>query len=372
MFKGRTVAVVIPAYDEANHIAGVVNSIPAFVDRVYAIDDGSEDDTWTVLADCAHRLNADDRLDSQTPFDRRVVPIRHDHNRGAGAAVITGYKRALDDDVDVIAVMDGDGQMNPGALERIITPVVTDTVAYAKGNRLHSRSDRAAMSRWRLFGNSLLTLLTRVSSGYWQMSDPQNGFTAISRDALTRLPLERLYTNYGFLNDVLVHLNVNRERIADIAHEAQYGDEISGIRYHTFVPSLSSLLLKRYVQRIWTNYAVRSFHPMVLCLLGGVPLAAAGVVGIAYAIVTPTIATFVGAMSALTVLSIGWLMITLACWFDARENEQLVARHDRDRVAPPYPPIQRAPLPADERVAALGDGGNLDEPDNPDQSQAYR
>lgn len=190
-----------------------------------------------------------------------MEPIRHERNRGAGAAVKTGYARALEDGMDVIAVMDGDGQMDPAHLERVIEPVIAGEVTYAKGNRLRSSRDYATMSRWRLFGNMLLTMLTRVSSGYWELSDPQNGFTAISSDGLRTVDFDQLYDRYGFLNDLLFALNVNREPVADVAHPARYGDERSTIRYSTFVPRLSALIARNFLTRITRSYVLRRFHP---------------------------------------------------------------------------------------------------------------
>ena len=261
MFEGRSIAVVVPAHNEEPHVADVISSLPEFVDRVYAIDDASADATWAEI----QRAASQDDGGGSTRLEPRVVPIQHRDNRGAGGAVLTGYRRALEDGIDVVAVMDGDGQMDPADLDRIIIPVVRGDVAYAKGTRLLHRENRASMSRWRLFGNSLLTMLTRFASGYWEMSDPQNGYTAISAEALAQLPLDDLYDQYGFLNDVLVHLSLQGHQIADVSHRGLYGEEKSGIRYRRFVPGLSRLLLRRFVTRLQREYLVRQFHPLILC-----------------------------------------------------------------------------------------------------------
>jgi hypothetical protein len=205
------------------------------------------------------------------------VPIRHAENRGVGAAIKTGYRRAYDDGIDVVAVMAGDGQMDPDLLPAILDPVVSGRADYAKGNRLLSEDHTEGMSGWRLFGNALLTLLTKISSGYWKMMDPQNGYTAISRRALDRIDLDAVFDDYGFANAMLVHCNVADLRVADVPTPARYGDEESHIRYSTFVPQLSALLARGFGWRLQRKYLLRDFHPLaflyglgVLGTLGGV------------------------------------------------------------------------------------------------------
>lgn len=247
-YRDATVGVVVPAYDEEDFVGDVVRDVPAFVDRIYAVDDRSTDGTWTAIMEAATAVNAE--RGPTAPWERVVVPIRHERNRGAGGAALTGYRRALADGVDVVATIDGDGQMDPAYLPSLLDPVVEERVAYAKGDRLASREHVAEMSRWRLFGNLLLTGLTRVASGYWRVRDPQNGFTAISGEALAAMDLDRLYERYGFRNDLLVHLSVAGHRVADVAHPARYGEERSGIRYGSFVPNLSWLLFRRFWWRL--------------------------------------------------------------------------------------------------------------------------
>lgn len=247
-YRDATIGVIVPAHDEEAFVGDVVRSIPDFVDRIYPVDDGSTDGTWSVILEATRTVN--DEREPTPPWDRVVVPERHARNRGAGGAVLTGFRQALADGVDVVATLDGDGQMNPAYLPSLLDPVVDGRVVYAKGNRLASREHVGEMSAWRLFGNLLLTALTRVASGYWRVRDPQNGFTAISTEVLAGIDLDRLYERYGFRNDLLVHLSVTGHRIADVAHPARYGDEISGIRYGSFVPNLSWLLLRRFLWRL--------------------------------------------------------------------------------------------------------------------------
>ena len=362
MYDGRSVGVVVPAYNEAGHVSEVIETMPGYVDRVYAVDDGSTDGTWAELRDCAKRI---DSQAAGSPPERgadrpRVVTVRHDRNRGAGAAVKTGYSRALDDGVDVVAVMDGDGQMDPDHLERIVAPVAAGEVTYAKGNRLSSRRDYERMSRWRLFGNVILTLLTRVSSGYWEVSDPQNGFTAISNEGLRRVRFERLYDQYGFLNHLLFALNLDRDQIADIAHPSVYGDETSTIRYSTFVPRLSALLARNFVERISRSYVLRQFHPLVVSYALGATVTLTGIFGGIYALSSASVDAFVGGMLSVSVGALGGLLLVLGMWFDVSENDGLVRSVPESPEPEPRPEVDAdREVGTGQRFPVFQDGGEV-------------
>ncbi len=271
MYAETSLGVVVPAYNEAAFIGEVIETIPDYVDGVYVVDDHSTDSTWEVIQTYVTNSAPDGAVESEASeqllttdgggeraneFDLSVdvTAVRHQENRGRGAAVIAGYRLAQLADHDVVAVMDGDGQMDPAILHRIVEPVATGSADYAKGNRLVSRVHTWQMSRWRLFGNVLLTLLTRIASGQWQIRDPQNGYTAISAAALDELSLEDVYEGYGFLNDLLIRLDAHGMNIEDVPMEAVYGDESSGIRYQSFVPNLSFLLLYGTFWRLWMKY----------------------------------------------------------------------------------------------------------------------
>ncbi|GAB3035794.1 glycosyltransferase family 2 protein [Natronobiforma cellulositropha] len=347
MYEEHSVAVVVPAYNEEGFVGEVIETMPSFVDRVYVVDDCSTDGTWAEI--CAHAETAahssregpptdaddsDDRgpveLDADGPVTdggaaTTVVPIRHERNRGVGGSIKTGYQRAVDDGIDVTAVMAGDGQMDPDQLHRLLEPIVSGRVDYAKGNRLSGREHMREMSTWRLFGNVTLTFLTKVASGYWGMMDPQNGYTAISRDALERVDLENLYEQYGFSNDLLVALNTRGFRIADVSMPAVYGDEQSHIEYRSFVPNLSKLLLVRFLRRLTLRYVVTDFHPLAFVY-------ALGALG--FAVTAGSLAWLVRpgagddaadgfATSALLALVSG-LCLLLAMTFDRYENDDMV------------------------------------------------
>src|SRR5208337_3220002 len=208
------IAVVVPAFNEEGFVAETLKGIPPYVHRIYAVDDGSTDHTWDVI---------------RSIRDTRILSIRHETNKGVGSAIVTGYKQALEDNMDIVAVMAGDNQMDPQQLPRLLMPIVESQADYTKGNRLISRDFRKGMSQWRAFGNFLLTMLTKIGSGYWHIMDPQNGYTAISRQALEALDLDSIYTYYGYCNDLLIKLNAYGIRALDVAMPSRYGNKRSKI-----------------------------------------------------------------------------------------------------------------------------------------------
>ncbi|ELZ31632.1 family 2 glycosyl transferase [Halogeometricum pallidum JCM 14848] len=319
MYRDSSVAVVVPAYNEEGFVGDVVRSIPTYVDRIYAVDDRSTDGTWEELRECAERVNAEGD-------GERVVPIRHERNRGVGGAIKTGYERALRDEIDVTAVIAGDGQMDPSKLTQFLDPIVDGEADYTKGNRLWREDTWREMSRWRLFGNRLLTVLTKIASGYWGMVDPQNGYAAISLRALEELPIDDLYEEYGFLNDLLVHLNVQGLKIADVPHEALYGDEQSGIKYSTFVPRLSKLLLRDFLWRLKMKYFVYDFHPTGLCYALGAAGTGAGAGAALKALVDrDSESRFTNLLLSGVVSLLGWLFLVVAVVLDIDRNADLMA-----------------------------------------------
>ena len=201
MLEGKTVAVVVPAYNEERLIAETIAGIPEFVDRIFVVDDSSRDAT-------AERARA--------AGDTRVEVLVHEKNQGVGAAIVTGYKRALAERVDVTAVMAGDNQMDPAELEALAGPVARGELDYAKANRLFTGQAWQQIPRIRYLGNAVLSLFTKIASGYWHVADSQAGYTALGLPMLELLDLDRIYKSYGFPNDMLVHLNVWNARVRDI------------------------------------------------------------------------------------------------------------------------------------------------------------
>lgn len=242
MYRDRTVGVVIPAYNEEALIKHTLDSIPPYVDKVYPVDDCSTDLTSDII------LKHD---------DKRISPLLHETNQGVGAAIFTGYRAALKDDIDMIAVMAGDNQMDPVHLPLLLDEIIDNDIHYAKGNRLKENGHRCGMSMWRFLGNYILSVLTKISSGCWHISDPQNGYTVISSEAVRALDLDEVYPRYGYCNDLLMQLNVKGFSISDVSIPAKYGDEKSKIKYHTYIPKVSLLLLKCFFKRIKMLFNMR-------------------------------------------------------------------------------------------------------------------
>jgi len=305
MFKGHSLSVVVPAYNEEDHVGEVIETLPDCVDRAYVVDDCSTDDTWSVIQ--AHVPDRD-RSRSRALTDggatpRSVVPIRHEENRGVGGAIKTGYLAAIDDGADIVAVMGGDGQMDPDLLPDIVAPVADGTAAYAKGNRLLSSVDRASMPRFRQLGNFMLSSLTRLASGYWAIGDPQNGYTAVSVSALERSGVEEMYEFYGYCNDLLVKLNVADCRVADVPMPAEYGDETSHIELTSYVPRVSWMLARNFGWRLRRYFGDVSYS-VPATYVGSVAFALASLGGLFGSVST-------GKSSLLTASLVGFLLSVL-------------------------------------------------------------
>ena len=313
MYSDHTIAVVVPAYNEELLIAETLSSIPAFVDRIYAVDDASTDGTRQVIADHSQR-------------DSRIVPITHKKNAGVGAAIVSGYRRALEDGIQVTVVMGGDNQMDPELMHTIIDPIIRNNADYAKGNRLLSPEYRKGMNRWRFAGNTLLTFMTKFSSGYWKLMDPQNGYTAISRRALERIDLKRIYPDYGYCNDLLVRLNVFGFRVMDIEMPARYGRETSKIKYASYIGRVSWLLFKDFFYRLRMKYVVLSFHPLVVFYLSGLALVLTGIFAglyTLYFVVVQHGPLFVRGVLTLLIFALGMQFLTFALLFDIQESRDI-------------------------------------------------
>jgi glycosyltransferase involved in cell wall biosynthesis len=312
VLEGKRVGVVVPAHDEQALIAGTLAAIPEFVDRIYVVDDASTDGT----ADRAGEAG-----------DPRVEVIRHERNGGVGTAIVTGYRRALADGIDVAVVMAADGQMDPADLQTLAGAVARGEVEYAKANRLVTGQAWNLMPRSRYLGNAVLSLFTKIASGYWHVADSQSGYTAIARDTLAQLDLDRLYPRYGFPNDMLVSLNVWNARVRDFPSRPIYNvGERSGIRIVRVVPAISWLLVRRFFWRLGEKYVIRDFHPLVFFYALGILLTSIGLVlG-----VVETVLRFLGNdLTPATVILVALLLISgiqfmlFAMWFDMESNKEL-------------------------------------------------
>ena len=312
MLEGKTVAVVVPAYDEETLVGTTIQGVPGFVDRIFVVDDASRDGTAAA---------------ARAAGDGRVEVVTHERNAGVGAAIVTGYQRAVAEGVDVACVMAADNQMDPTDLEKIALPVVRGEVEYAKANRLISGEAWRVIPRSRYLGNAVLSFLTKIASGYWHVADSQSGYTAASSEILEQLDLERVYPRYGFPNDMLVHLNVWNARVRDVPARPVYGvGERSGIKLRSVVPRISWLLVKGFFWRMREKYVIRDFHPLVLFYLLGFVMSVCGF-GLGVAEVVLRImgnAVSVGTVVLVALLLIFGSQFTLfAMWFDMESNKDL-------------------------------------------------
>jgi glycosyltransferase involved in cell wall biosynthesis len=236
MYRGLTTAVVVPAFNEEGAIAEAIRSVPSFVDRVIVVDDASRDGT-------ARRARAERH--GQIEF------IRHGANRGVGGAIVSGYRRAMAFGVDAVAVMAGDGQMDPADLPALLDPIAEGRADYTKGNRFAHPDVWRAMPPARIAGNLALSLATRFTSGYRHVFDSQCGYTAIGRDALERLDLDRVFPRYGYPNDLLARLHASGARVVDVPVKPVYGPRWkSGIRLRTVVYPIAFVLVRSWLERV--------------------------------------------------------------------------------------------------------------------------
>jgi glycosyltransferase involved in cell wall biosynthesis len=315
VYQGKTVAVVVPAYNEESLIGATLCGIPDFVDKIIVIDDCSPDRTAECILEAAR----------QQP--ERIHLIRHEQNQGVGGAIATGYKWCRDQEIDVAVVMAGDNQMDPADLPAILDPVVQDKADYTKGNRLFTGDAWNQIPRIRYLGNSMLSLLTKIASGYWHVADSQSGYTAINRKALRRIDWDQMYKKYGQPNDLLVRLNICDLRVWDVPVRPVYNiGEKSGIKPIRMIPKLSWLLFKLFLYRMKEKYIIRDFHPLIFFyFLGGVLFPG----GLLFGLYLMTYRLFIGSVAATSALFATFLFISglqsifFAMWFDMEHNRDL-------------------------------------------------
>ena len=237
------IAVVVPCYRVVAQVLDVLAAIPALVDKVYCVDDACPDHSGDhISAHCR---------------DPRVVVLRHSRNGGVGAATISGYRAALADGMQVVVKIDGDGQMDPALIPMFVAPLADQSADYTKGNRFSSPEDVRAMPPVRLFGNAILSFFTKISSGYWDIFDPTNGYVAIHRTALKRLPLDKLEKRFFFESDLLFRLNTIGAVVEDIPMRAIYDDEESNLKIHRILLPFLAKHMRNFFKRIVYNYFLR-------------------------------------------------------------------------------------------------------------------
>ena len=317
MYEGKTIAVVVPCYNEETQIGRVLETMPALVDCVIVVDDCSTDGTVDTVS---RYLESE----GETP---RTILIRQPTNAGVGAAIVTGYKEAVRRKIDVTAVMAGDGQMDPEELPLIVGPVARGETDYTKGNRLFYRDAWRAIPRHRFLGNAFLSMLTKIASGYWHVADSQTGYTAISLEALQLIDLDGIYPRFGYPNDMLVRLNVFNMRVTDVNIRPVYNvGEQSKIRLWKVIPTMSWLIFRRYCWRMWHKYVVRDFHPLVLFYTVG---SLSFMLGLSFGLYLLVYRVFFGPVQATSglfsvlLLTTGLQLLLFGMWFDMESNKHL-------------------------------------------------
>jgi len=363
MINDKTIAVVIPAYNEETQIKQVLKSIPDFVDRIIVVNDGSVDNTSNIVRNLvdndkknyfnrkiipeqitANRFNAVDmalkellrfeekffvphKIYNQDVEKSRIILIENSENSGVGASVAIGYKWCRDNEIDCIAKLDGDGQMDPAELKAICMPVINGEADYVKGNRLIYPGAMLVIPKVRYLGNSILSLLTKIASGYWHISDTQTAFTAISRRAVRLIKLHKLYPSYGYPNDILVKLNTNFCTIKEIPIKPVYDvGEKSKMKVLKVIPRISFILIKGFFYRLWQKYLVRSFHPLFILyhlsfvlFLISIPYG----IKILLKVLTQNPANPVTVLAFIFLFISGFQSLLFAMWMDIQDNERL-------------------------------------------------
>jgi glycosyltransferase involved in cell wall biosynthesis len=312
---GCSVGVVIPAYNEERQIDRVLETMPIYVDHVIVVDDGSTDATLARLREWEGKMG------------HRLTVIAQPRNQGVGAAVTAGYRSAIESGVDVIGLMAGDGQTDPNDLELIIDPVTSGKADYSKGNRLFTGEAWRKTPHVRYLGNAFLSMLTKIASGYWHVADSQSGFTAISRPAAMALDLDSLWHSYGYPNDLLIQLNIRNFRVADVPTHPRYGvGEKSSMNVFKVMPTVSFLLWKGFLNRLFQKYVVKDFHPLVFFYFFGLAFL---IVGVLFGLLQIVLRIVTGGVAITSIVLIAMLIIAglqfllFAMWFDMEYNKSL-------------------------------------------------
>lgn len=256
------IAAVIPAYRVVNQIKDVISSLPDNIGHIIVVDDKCPDFSGK---------------ESQKINDDRVVVLYHDENKGVGGAVVTGYKKAVELDCDIIVKIDGDGQMDTSYIDRLIAPLINNEADYTKGNRFMDFYALRTMPKIRLFGNSILSFLLKIASGYWNIIDPTNGYTAIHRRALDKLNLDRLSRGYFFESDMLINLGIINAVVKDIDIPAKYGDEDSSLNIVKIALQFPQKLIKGFIKRLFLKYFIYDFNMASVYILVGLPMFVFGI-----------------------------------------------------------------------------------------------
>jgi len=259
MHNNHKIAVVIPSYMAINHIEAVINGLPSWVDCIIVVDDKCPQDTGNLVKDIFQK-------------DSRIIVVFHQTNQGVGGATVSGYKKALELECQIIVKMDSDDQMDPSYLEKLIEPIIRKHAGFSKGNRFVDLQALKSMPLGRLLGNSGLSFMVKAASGYWNIMDPTNGYTAISSQTLSKINLDKLSKRYFFESDILINLNINNVVVADVPIPARYGAEVSSLNIWSTLFKFPPKLLKGSIKRFFYKYLIYNFNMASVYTIIGIPL----------------------------------------------------------------------------------------------------
>jgi len=256
------IAVIIPAFKVIDTIKEVISSIPDTVDYIIVVDD---------------RCPEFSGREAEKSNRKNLIVIYHERNEGVGGAMITGYKKALEFGCEIVIKIDGDGQMDPKYVGNLIGPLIQDDADYTKGNRFQDFKALETMPRIRIFGNSALSFMIKVASGYWNIMDPTNGYTAIHRRVLDKLDLSKISKGYFFESDLLIRLNIINAVVKDVRMPAKYAQEKSSLNIKKAIFQFPSKLLKGLAKRVFLKYFIYDFNMASVYILLGLPVFLASV-----------------------------------------------------------------------------------------------
>ncbi len=321
MIENNTLCVIIPTYNDGHLLRDTIEGIPDFIDKIIVINDGCNEDSAKII-------------DGAIKKDSRVEMILHEKNLGLGQSLIDGYLKSLESKFDITIVMAGDNQMSPNDLNRVISPILANDSDYVKGNRLLRDDVIDRMPFYRFIGNSVLTLLSKIATGYWKIIDPQCGYSAISYKALKSIRIGDMIKGYGYNAHILNMLNLNNFRVVDVEVEPVYGDEKSKIKIMSYIFTVSRLLTRLTFRRIIRKYLIVEFHPLIFfyffgffnCFFISFPL----VVRFFYKLLTTGFLPQTTLLVTFFSFSIGMLSIFLGMWLDMEDNKRLVGKASKE------------------------------------------
>ncbi|MFH0798398.1 MAG: glycosyltransferase family 2 protein [Candidatus Woesearchaeota archaeon] len=321
MYKNKRISLVIPAYNEERLIKPTLENVPAEIDRVYVINDASTDNMTHVVKACIQN-------------DPRIVLLNHRKNFGVGAGIVTGYLKSAKEGYDIAVVIGGDNQMDLKDLPNFLEPLIKGEADYTKGNRFlyaggstESLAKPNVMPLQRLLGNSLLSLMVKMSSGYYRIFDTQDGYTAITKEAINKINWSDVYKGYGYPGDFLIVFNAYNLKVKDIPRRAIYikGERQSQIKVFKYMRKVFPLYLKKFLWRLWNKYVLRDFNPLVFFYFSSFILLPLGLIlgaRVVYFSIIATAPTNETILSALFFI-MGMLFLLFAMLFDMQNNEKL-------------------------------------------------